>query len=147
MSFILNFKNWSKLNESTDPKYKGYAQKIVGMLMSALGGADDEQKVLDALKLIPEYGGQPVYDNIIEIIKTSPNVKSQFGRNFNLVCKMITTGGIAEPGYDMDQAAPTSNPLKGLGLGITDEEWTGRYYNILIKYNPEEKYWSEAAHW
>lgn len=129
-----------KLAEAApDPKYLGYAQKVLGMLMTALGGADDEQGVLTALQLIPKYGGQPVYDNLLQLVKTSKNVKSQFGYNFNLVSSMIKSGGISNPGYDATQSARKSNPLSKLGMGITDEEWTPKYSAILMKYNTKEQ--------
>ena len=129
-----------KLTEQApDPKYLGYAQKIAGQLMTALGGADDEQGVLTALQMIAKYGGQPVYDNLLQIVKTSPKVKRQFGYNFNLVSSMIKNGGISNPGYDSTQSARIHNPLSGLGMGITDEEWTRKYSNILIKYNTDEQ--------
>jgi hypothetical protein len=107
--------------------------------MTALGGADDEQGVLTALQMIGKYGGKPVYDNLLQIVKTSANVKKQFGRNFSLVSSMIKEGGISNPGYDKTQSARISNPISKLGLGLTDEEWTLKYSNILMKYNPNEQ--------
>jgi hypothetical protein len=145
MNHVLNFNKWTKLNEEAMAagNYDGYAQKIVGMLMVALGSANsDEPKVLEALKLIKGYGGKPCYDAIIKVIKTSPNVKRQFGRNFNLVSDLIKGGGIADPasvsqGTDYQ---PTHNPVANLGWGITDEEWTVRYEAILNVYNSEEEF-------
>ena len=128
-----------KLSEQADPKYLGYAQKIAGMLMTALSGADDEQGVLTALQMIGKYGGKPVYDNLLQIVKTSANVKKQFGRNFNLVSSMIKEGGISNPGYDASQSARLSNPISKLGAGLTDEEWTSKYRSILMKYNTDEQ--------
>jgi hypothetical protein len=130
-----------KLAEQVDTaKATGTAQKIVGMLMVALGSVNsDEQKVLNALKLIKAGGGKVCYDAIIKIIRTSPKVKSQFGRNFNLVSTLIKVGGIGEHGRDDTQSADVHNPLSGLGLGITDEEWTKQYKAILMVYNTEEQ--------
>jgi hypothetical protein len=128
-----------KLTEAApDPKYLGYAQKVLGQLMTALGGADDEQGVLNALLSIQKYGGQPVYDNLLQLVKTSPNVKKQFGYNFNLVSTMIKNGGISNPGYDKSMSARIHNPVSNLGMGLADEEWTSKYSNILRKYNTEE---------
>ena len=135
-----------KLTEAApDPRYLGYAQKILGQLMTALGGADDEQGVLTALQMIPKFGGQPVYDNLLQLVKTSKNVKTQFGYNYNLVSSMIKAGGISNPGYDRSQAAQIHNPLRKLGTGITDEEWTPKYEAILSKYNDNEHDFSEPS--
>lgn len=128
-----------KLSEQADPKYLGYAQKIAGMLMKALGGADDEDGVLAALRLIPKYGGKPVYDNLIQVIRTSPAVKKQFGSNFSLVSSMIRVGGISDPGYDSTQSAPISNPLSKLGMNLTDEEYITKFKEILMTYNTQEQ--------
>ena len=134
-----------KLSEQADPKYLGYAQKIAGMLMTALGGADDEQGVLTALQMIPKYGGKPVYDNLVQIVKTSANVKKQFGRNFSLVSTMIKEGGVSNPGYDKSQAAYRHNPLRGTSMNLADEDWTPKYEAILTKYNPNETDFTEDA--
>ena len=155
MNHVLNFNKWAKLNEeeamdatmsmdsATAGNYDGYAQKIVGMLMTALGGFNsDEQGVLDALKLIAKYGGQPVYDSMIKIVNTSPNVKKQFGYNFNTIAGMIKTK-ISKPSSisaGMDYTPGTSNPASKLGLGLTDEEWTRQYDAILSRYNENEEF-------
>lgn len=135
-----------KLTEAApDPRYLGYAQKVLGQLMTALGGADDEQGVLTALQMIPKFGGQPVYDNLVQLVKTSKNVKTQFGRNFNLVSSMIRVGGVSNPGYDKDQAAYRHNPLRGTSMNLADEDWTPKYEAILTKYNPNETDFTDAA--
>jgi hypothetical protein len=134
-----------KLSEQVvDPlKAKGTAMKIVGMLMVALSGINsDEPKVLQALRLIKPGGGKICYDEVIKIIRTSPKVKQQFGKNFKLVSDLIKGGGIADPG-NVSQGTdyqPTHNPFANLGWGITDEEWTVKYEAILNVYNPEEEF-------
>lgn len=131
--------------KTPDPAYAGIASKIVGMIMKALGGADDEQGILTALQMIRKNGGLPVYGNMLQLVKTSPNVKKQFKRNFNTVSDMIYNGGVQAPGYDKDQAAQRSHILSGLGLGITDEEWTRKYAAILTYYNPAEGDFNQPA--
>lgn len=123
-----------------DPKYLGYARKIAGMLMTALGGNDDEDGVLAALKLIKTYGGQPVYDNLLQIVKTSKNIKTQFGKNFKLVSSMIADGGISQMdlGYDDGTSAPRSNPISNLKTGQTDREYIQKFIDILSMYNSNE---------
>ena len=141
-----NNEKWREKQLTTpDPAYAGIASKIVGMIMKALGGADDEQGILTALQMIRKNGGLPVYGNMLQLVKTSPNVKKQFKRNFNTVTDMIYNGGVQAPGYDKDQAAGRSHPLSGLGLGITDEEWTRKYAAILKYYNPDEGYFNQPA--
>ena len=122
-----------------DPNYLGYAKKIAGQLMTALGGADDEDGVLAALKSIKTYGGQPVYDNLLQLVKTSPKIKSQFGKNFKLVSSMIADGGISQMdlGYDDATSSPVKNPLQGKGLGI-DRDYIIKFEEILQQYNPNE---------
>ena len=96
-----------------DPKYLGYAQKIAGQLMKALGGADDEEGALNALRSIKTFGGKPVYDNLLQIVKTSPKIKAQFKSNFNTVMEMIAAGGISGTARDSD-GYTISNPLAKL---------------------------------
>lgn len=143
-----NNEKWKETQLKTpNPKYAGIASKIVGMIMKALGGADDEQGILTALQMISKNGGLPVYGNMLQLVKTSPNVKKQFKRNFNTVSEMIYNGGVQAPGYDRSQASGTSHPLSGLGLGITDEEWTRKYAAILTYYNPSEGNFNQPTHY
>lgn len=125
----------------TDVKYQGIAMKIAGLLISALSGADDEEAgVLTALQMIPKNGGQLVYNSLISVIRTNRNIKFKFGKNYNLVSTMIKDNGVSEFSNDTmaGETTATTNPLSGLKLGLTDEEWTPRYKAILTKYNPEE---------
>ena len=152
MSNVLNFTNWNKMNEdatatSASP-YLGAAQAVVGKLIAAFGMVnDDEAGVLAALQIIPAKGGKPVYDEVIKLIQTSPNVKAKFGKNFDLVSTLIKEAGISKPGYDKSMSSPTHNPLRDLKMGITDEEWTPKYAAILTKYNPDETDFTEDSHW
>ena len=123
-----------------DVKTQGIGQKIVGKLMVALGGADDEEGVLEALQMIPKYGGKKIYDSVIWSLQNSRNVKSKYGKNFNLVADMIKEGGISNPGHDSTQSADVHNPLRHLGAGWTDEEWTPKYEAILQRYNDKETF-------
>ena len=120
-----------------NPKYLGYAQKIAGQLMKALGGADDEEAALKAVQSIKTYGGQPVYDNLLQIVKTSPKIKAQFGDNFDLVIGMISAGGITRRGQD-SYGYSMNNPLAKLGLGLSDEEYFPKIRDILMVYNGDE---------
>ena len=124
----------------TSVKYQGIAMKIAGLLITALSGADDEADVLTALQMIPKNGGQPVYNTLIWVLKTNRNIKSKFGKNYNLVSTMIKDNGISKPSNDSayGQTTSTTNPVSGLKFGLTDEEWTPKYQAILTKYNPAE---------
>jgi len=124
-------------NPNPDPKYLGYAQKILGQLLTALGGADDEDAVLRAIQSIPKYGGQPVYDNLLKLVKTSPNVKKQFGYYYNTVGSMIKAGGISWGG-GAQYGRPFDHPLKDAGLGVTDQEYVDQIVAILTRYNDAE---------
>lgn len=152
MSNVLNFTKWNKMNEdatatSASP-YLGAAQAVVGKLIAAFGMInDDEAGVLAALQIIPAKGGKPVYDEVIKLIKTSPNVKAKFGKNFDLVSTLIKEAGIAKPGYDKTMASPTHNPLRGTSMMLADEDWTPKYEAILTKYNPDETDFTEDSHW
>jgi len=152
MSNVLNFTKWNKMNEdataaSASP-YLGAAQAVVGKLIAAFGMVnDDEAGVLAALQIIPAKGGKPVYDEVIKLIKTSPNVKAKFGKNFDLVSTLIKEAGISKPGYDKSMASPTHNPLRGTSMMLADEDWTPKYEAILTKYNPDETDFTEDSHW
>ena len=81
----------------TSVKYQGIATKIAGLLITALSGIDDEAAVLTALQMIPKNGGQPVYNALIWVLKNNRNIKSKFGKNYNLVSTMIKDNGISKP--------------------------------------------------
>jgi hypothetical protein len=81
------------LAEQADPNL-GKAQKIVGMIWTALtkgegfGFGTDDTKVLTAVKMIstPE-----LYKSVVNILRTSPKIKTEFGRNFPTVGKWLST--------------------------------------------------------
>lgn len=75
----------------------GLAQKIVGMIWKAMSGmGTDEQKVLNAVLMIKN---KPIYDSVLKIVKTSPKIKTAFGKNFPTVGAWIATD-IQEYGPD-----------------------------------------------
>ena len=128
----------------TSQKNTGVAQKIAGQLMSALSGADSEEEVLTALQMIPKYGGQKIYDSLIWVLKNNKNIKSKFGKNYNLVSSMISDNGISFTGADGKSggnATPTTNPFSKLKMGLTDQEWIPKYKEILDKYSSMEDDW------
>ena len=123
----------------TSAKYQGIAMKIAGLLITALSGADDEAGVLTALQMIQKNGGQRVYDTLIWVLKNNRNIKSKFGKNYNLVSTMIKDNGISKFSSDKaGYASSVTNPLSGFNAGLTDEEWTPKYQAILTKYNDDE---------
>ena len=76
------------LAEQGDPNL-GLAQKIVGMIWTAMSGlGTDEQKILNAVLMIKT---KPVYDSVLKIVKTSPKIKTEYGRNFPTVGAWIAT--------------------------------------------------------
>ena len=76
------------LAEQADPNL-GLAQKIVGMIWTAMSGmGTDEQKILNAVLMIKT---KDVYDSVLKIVKTSPKIKTEFGKNFPTVGSWIAT--------------------------------------------------------
>ena len=76
------------LAEQADPNL-GLAQKIVGMIWTAMAPmGTDEQKILNAVLMIKT---KPIYDSVLKIVKTSPKIKAEFGRNYPTVGAWIAT--------------------------------------------------------
>lgn len=76
------------LAEQADPNL-GLAQKIVGMIWTAMSGmGTDEQKILNAVLMIKT---KDVYNSVLNIVKTSPKIKAEFGRNYPTVGAWIST--------------------------------------------------------
>jgi hypothetical protein len=77
-----------KLSEQADPNL-GLAQKIVGQIWTGMSGlGTDEKKVYDAVMMIksPE-----IYKSVLNIVKTSPKIKAEWGRNFPTVGNWLST--------------------------------------------------------
>jgi hypothetical protein len=118
------------LAEQADPNL-GLAQKIVGMIWTAMSGlGTDEQKILNAVLMIKT---KPVYDSVLKIVKTSPKIKTEYGRNYPTVGAWIATD-MQEYGPDdagaIDAASNkiaekirthlqnvSDNPGEGMGMG------------------------------
>ena len=78
-----------QLTEAAPDPNLGLAQKIVGMMWKAMSGAGtNEQQVLNATKMIKT---KDIYNSVLKIVKTSPKIKTEFGRNYNLVGDWLST--------------------------------------------------------
>jgi len=114
----------------TDPNL-GLAQKIVGTIMTATGGVGtEEQKILDSINMIKN---KETYNSVINVIRTSKKVKSQYGRNFNLLIKLIETDFTSQ---SMEQWDITG-----------DKKWLDMYQKILQKWNTNEIYSVSPGNW
>ena len=72
----------------SDPN-AGLAQKIVGTIWKAMSGmGTDDQGVLNAVLMIKT---KAIYDSVLKIVKTSPKIKTEFGKNFPTVGAWIAT--------------------------------------------------------
>jgi len=140
MGSILNFDKWRKLHEAEEAEMamatsaapgSGIGSKVVGMIMKATSGiGTDEQMILDALKLIKNDAD---YKSALNVVKTSANVKSQYGRNFNTIVDMIETD--------------FSEQLQGQVDWNNDRKWLKQYSDILMKYNTNEQFSVKVANW
>lgn len=84
------------LAEQADPNL-GLAQKIVGMIWNAMSGMGTRNQ--DVLKAVMMIKTKPIYDSVLKIVKTSPKIKAEFGKNFPTVGAWIET--------DMQEYEPT----------------------------------------
>jgi hypothetical protein len=126
--------------ETNDPKLVGTAKKIVGDLLTAMGGAGTDDAL--ARKSIYAINSKPLYNAVIKVLQTSPTVKSQLGYHFNTVCAFI--------GTDMSYAAGTrdtkfGDPGSPSSPGALYQQLTGTqkqyrdYERHLQQFNPNEK--------
>ena len=130
-----------------DKNFYGYAQKVYSEIDKGLGGkmlgmADDEDKVLAAVKSIDTIAGKEngaqVYANLLQLVMKSSVLKAKYGRNYNLVATFISYNGIAvSTGKAAGRSTPSrTNPFWG------DEQANDPYIKqmkaILGKYNIDE---------
>jgi hypothetical protein len=78
----------------TDSKTQGMASKIIGGIMKATGGIDDNKTVQ---RLVYSINSPGLYYACLYIVAHSPVVKGNYGFNFSTVCNML--------GQDMTHAA------------------------------------------
>jgi hypothetical protein len=127
MSFVLNFKNWIKVNEEADVASGdklGLAKIIVGKLMTVSGGiGTDEKGMYDAVLMIKD---KPTYWAVIKVLQTSPNVKSQFGQNFNKIIDLVAT--------EISGRADYNDPYH-----TSDVKWFKDIKEYLEKFNSDEE--------
>ena len=113
------------LSEQGDPN-AGLAQKIVGMMWAGLSyiGGTDEAKIINALKMITS---QEIYNSVLNIVKTSPKIKAEFGKNFPLVIRWIETDTMGQDtGTDRRYAI--------------DRQFLEQCEAILYKFNQQERF-------
>ena len=118
--------------ETNDSKLVGTAKKIVGDLLTAMGGLGTDDAL--ARKSIYAINSKPLYNAVIKVLQTSPTVKSQLGYHFNTVCAFI--------GTDMSYAAGTrdtkfGDPGSPSSPGALYQQLTGtqkQYICIVIIY-------------
>ena len=126
--------------ETNDSKLVGTAKKIVGDLLTAMGGLGTDDAL--ARKSIYAINSKPLYNAVIKVLQTSPTVKSQLGYHFNTVCAFI--------GTDMSYAAGTrdtkfGDPGSPSSPGALYQQLTGTqkqyrdYERHLRQFNPNEK--------
>jgi len=133
-----------------DKNFYGYAQKVYNEIDKGLGGkmfgmADDEDKVLAAVKSIDTIAGKEngaqVYANLLQLVKKSPVLKAKYGRNYNLVATFISYNGIAvSTGKAAGRSTPTrTNPIFGKRGGPqANDPYIDKMKAILGKYNSTE---------
>lgn len=115
-----------KLAEQADPNL-GLAQKIVGTIWTGLtsvsltNGGTDESKILGALKMIKS---QEIYNSVLNIVRTSPKIKTEWGKNFPTVMKWIETDTMAQDTGADDWSG--------------DRAWLQQCEDILFKFNKNE---------
>ena len=130
-----------------DKKFYGYAQKVYSEIDKGLGGkmlgmADDEDRVLEAVKSIDTIAGKEngaqVYANLLQLVKKSSVLKAKYGRNYNLVATFISYNGIAvTTGKAVGRSTPTrTKPL--WGDEQANDPWIKQMKAILGKYNTNE---------
>jgi hypothetical protein len=78
----------------TDSKTQGMASKIIGGIMKATGGIDDNKTVQS---LVYSIKTPELYYACLYMVAHSPAVKANYGFNFSTVCNML--------GQDMTHAA------------------------------------------
>jgi hypothetical protein len=98
------------LAEQADPNL-GLAQKIVGMIWTAMSGmGTDEQKILKAVLMIKT---KDIYNSVLKIVKTSPKIKAEFGQNYANVGDWISTDMGSYADTDVMSLDKTSNEIAG----------------------------------
>ena len=100
----------------------------------------EQFRILSSYGFQVDYIGSPLMPITDEFHGEDKNIKSKFGKNYNLVSTMIKNNGISKFSNDTmaGETTATTNPVSGLKLGLTDEEWTPKYQAILTKYNDDE---------
>jgi hypothetical protein len=126
--------------ETNDPKLVGTAKKIVGDLLTAMGGAGTDDAL--ARKSIYAINSKPLYNAVIKVLQTSPTVKSQLGYNFNTVCAFIGTDMSYAAGSTTTKFGDPGNPSSP---GALYQQLTGSakqyadYERHLQQFNSNER--------
>jgi hypothetical protein len=126
--------------ETNDPKLVGTAKKIVGDLLTAMGGAGTDDAL--ARKSIYAINSKPLYNAVIKVLQTSPTVKSQLGYHFNTVCAFIGTDMSYAAGSTTTKFGDSGNPSSP---GALYQQLTGSakqyadYERHLQQFNSNER--------
>jgi hypothetical protein len=97
------------LSEQMRDPNLGLAQKIVGMMWKAMSGlGTDNQKVLNAVMMIKT---KDIYNSVLKIVKTSPKIKTEFGRNFPTVGAWLSTDMASYDSTDLGALDAKTNAI------------------------------------
>ncbi len=142
-----------------DKRFYGYAQKVYSEIDKGLGGkmlgmADDEDRVLAAVRSIDTIAGKEngaqVYANLLQLVKKSAVLKAKYGRNYNNVATFISYNGIAvQTGQKVGRSYPTRTRTI-FGGPQWNDPWIKPMQYIMGKYNSEEAEdgnWYRAPNW
>jgi len=93
---------------NSDPNL-GLAQKIVGAIWKAMSGmGTDDQAVLNAVLMIKN---KAIYDSVLNICKTSPKIKAEWGRHFNTIGDWISTDMASYSSEDLGSLDKATNQI------------------------------------
>jgi len=124
-----NFVEWKKLRDKYGTLFDGY-MKIRKMLESAVGpNNSDEEKIGEALRLIPKSGGKEVYSLLLEW------VQSQL--KYSTIIEFIAKN-IKENIDFKSNGLPVLAPFEG--MSELRRKWLASYKSILTPYNREESF-------
>ena len=98
-----------QLTEAAPDPNLGLAQKIVGMMWKAMSGVGtNNQQVLNAVLMIKT---KDIYNSVLKIVKTSTKIKTEFGRNYNLVGDWLSTDMAAYDSGDLGSLDTKTNAI------------------------------------
>jgi hypothetical protein len=124
-------KGFQNMPVPTDSATLGMASKIIGTIMAATGGVDNNAKVQ---KAVYEIRTPQLYYACLWMVAHSPNVKAHYGFNFSLIGNMLGQDMTFAAGQGTGTKVDYETTTSSVGAAVQNATGYGKMYGDIVRH-------------